>query len=655
LARPLRRPAVAGPAALTALVAVSTLLHWVAGRRITGLWIMPDEAIYARRGLDLWHHFSLPILNGQGAGYSVLYPALAGLPLAVPASLAHGYAWLKVVQALVVSLAAVPVFVYGRRLMPDAYALIAAALTVASPLTLYSGFVMTEVLYYPLAAFALLAMANAVTTARARDQVFTIAIVAAAIATRVQAVVLIGVFAAAILLDAVMARQRSRLRSFWPVWALLAAIALAVAVAPGVFGAYAGTLAGGYDAGNSAKFVYYHLAYIVLLVAVVPVAATGLLAVGALRGHERDPGARAVVAVAFATVVLVAIQVGTFAGRYAPHLLGRDLAAVPPILFVAFALWLARGAPRPYVLAAATILGVAAVVLAAPWNDLIENNALPDTMGIAPFLSHAGERPAVVIAFGVVLTLLLFLFTPRRFVLVMPALALAALAGSSVSADSLIASKVRFDQAAMIGTPRDWINRAVSAPVAYVYAGDTANVNIVWQQQFWNDRIDDVLAIPPYAVPGPIASRAEAPEGDGRLALEERYVVANDDLSFVGRPLAHQDRGEDYPGLTLWRLTGPPRIATSRTGFKPNGDMYGRGQFVAWGCAGGQLQLTLIPKATNDVTVTLDGVPALKAHIAGLEYWNGTVSVPSGHRGPCVFTIAGGELLGSTRVVFQPA
>jgi hypothetical protein len=237
----------------------------------------------------------------------------------------------------------------------------------------------------------------------------------------------------------------------------------------------------------------------------------------------------------------------------------------------------------------------------------------------------------------------------------MPALALVVLAGSSVSADSLIADKVRFDQAAMVGTPRDWIDRSVSAPVAYVYAGDTANVNIVWQQRFWNDRIDDVLAIPPYAVTGPIESRQEAPQADGQLLLSERYVVANDDLTFVGKPVAQHDRGPDYPGLTLWRLDGPPRIDTARTGFKPNGDMYGRAQVVAWGCRGGHLQLTLIPKATNDVTVTLDGSPALKAHIAGLEYWNGTVSVPDDHRGPCVFLISGGQLLGSTRVVFERA
>ena len=171
-----------------------------------------------------------------------------------------------------------------------------------------------------------------------------------------------------------------------------------------------GTFSGGYPLGSSLKLVYYHVAYVVLLVAIAPVAAAGILVVQALRGGERDPQARALLAVTTAAVVLVVVQVGMFAARYAPHLLGRDLAALPPILFAVFCLWLSRGSPRPYLVAAPTIFVVAVVAVAAPWNTLIANNALPDTMGIAPFLSHAGERPATVIAIGVVLALVVFLF-----------------------------------------------------------------------------------------------------------------------------------------------------------------------------------------------------------------------------------------------------
>ena len=118
--------------ALPALVGVSTLAHWLAGQRLHGLWIMPDEAIYAARAETLWRHGPWPLLHGAGAGYGVLYPLLAGLPLSV-GNFAHGYDSLKLLQALVMSLSAVPVFVYGRRLMPPGYALLAAALTVSSP------------------------------------------------------------------------------------------------------------------------------------------------------------------------------------------------------------------------------------------------------------------------------------------------------------------------------------------------------------------------------------------------------------------------------------------------------------------------------------------------------------------------------------------
>jgi hypothetical protein len=277
-------------------------------------------------------------------------------------------------------------------------------------------------------------------------------------------------------------------------------------------------------------------------------------------------------------------------------------------------------------------------------------------MGIAPFLSHVGERPATVIAFGVALSLLLFLFAPRRIALLLPALVLAALAASCVSASNLVADKVRFDQAAMVGVPRDWIDRATTAPVAYVFDGDTADVNIVWQQRFWNRRIRDVLAFPPYAVTGPLRSRQQAPSATGHIAVDERYVVANGDLTFVGSPVAQQDRGVDYPPLILWRLQGAPRIATARTGVKPNGDIYSTAQLVAWGCRGGQLQLTLIPKASNDVTVTLNGRNVLQASLTGREYWNGAVSVPENEKSDtCVFTIHGGLLLGSTRIVFVRA
>ena len=350
---------------MAAVVVISTLLHWLAGRRLGGLWIMPDEAVYAAWAVALWRHGSLSLLHGQGGGYAVLYPAVAGLPFSVE-GIARGYAALKLLQALVVSLAAVPVFVFGRRVMSPGYALLAAVLTVASPLLLYSGLVMTEVLFYPLAAVALLAVVRAVDSTTLRDQTAAFAMILAAALTRPQAIVFVGVFAAAILLDAAFARDWSQLRSFWPTWTLLGTAAVALAAFPSIVGYYADTLRGSYPLGLALRLSFEHLSFVALSTGLAPFAALVLLAAAAFRGRERDSAARALIAVCIATTGLVVLHVGFFAARYAPHLLGRDLAPLPPLLFLVFALWLGRGAPRARVAGALAAFAALCVVLVAP-------------------------------------------------------------------------------------------------------------------------------------------------------------------------------------------------------------------------------------------------------------------------------------------------
>lgn len=629
-------------------------MHWLAGRRLHGLWIMPDEAIYAERAIAFWRHFTLPVLHGQGAGYSVLYPIVAGIPLAV-GNVSQGYESLKLLQALIVSLTAVPIFWYGRRAMSNWYALLAGALAVSSPLLIYSGLVMTEVLYYPLAAFALLATAHAVETGTLRHQAIAFLLIVAAVLTRVQAVVLVAVFAAAVLVDAGFGRDIRKLRRFWPVWAVIALVALAVLASPGVFGAYAGTLSGGYPITRSVRLVYDHLAYIALEVAIAPFAALLVLAALAAGGRERDPKARALIAVALCATVLVSLQVGLFAARFAPHLLGRDLAALPAILFVIFALWLDRGCPRPKVVASAAVIATAAIVLGAPWNTLVARVALPDTMGIALFLHQTFARPASLIAIGAAVTLVLFRFLPRRVSAAIAAVVFAMLVVSSIAASNRVAQNVRYSQESLIGSPRDWIARTTSDPVAYLFNGDIETGNVVWQQQFWNPQIKDVVSLAPYIVTGPLPSSIQIQTpASGRLPIHERYVVANDRDTFAGTKVAHQDRGPDEYGLNLWRLDPPARLVQVTHGVEPNGDIIGSATITAFDCRNGALHLTLLPKASSTVSVSLDGQTILNANIAGLDFWNGTAYVPASHTsGRCDFTITGGLLLGSTQLAFE--
>ena len=627
---------------------MSTLAYGLADKRVPGLWIMPDEAIYADRAIRLWQDGSLSVLRGPGAGYGLLYPVLAG-PSLVLGSLTS----LQLLQAFVMSLTAVPVFLYGRRLMPPAYALLAATLTLGSPLLLYSGFVMTEALFYPLAALALLAITRAVETGAVRDQTIALALIAAAIATRTQAVVFVAVLAAAALLDSAVARDRSRLRSFWPTWLTVLVAALVTVTAPGVFGSYAGTLSGGYPIAASLRLTYEHLAYLALSTAVLPFAALGVLGVEALRGRNRDCGERALLIVTVCATVAVSAQVGFFAARFAPHLLGRDLASLPPLLFLVFALWLARGLPRGRWVALPVCFAVLALLALTPWNKLVIIAALPDSFDTAlVYRLSAHVDAATIVTLAGVALLACFAVVPRQAALALPAVMLTLLVATSVSASTLIVPLARADEQALLGSPRDWVDRAIDSDATYLYDGEP-EWNSVWQQRFWNKRLAHVLTFPPTRVPGPMVQQAHAPTPSGFVAIHDRYAVATDRYTFFGTPVAHHARGVDLEPLTLWRLAAPARLSTVTTGFLPNGDLVGPGTVTAYSCAGGNLELTLLPKDTDVVTVTLDGAQVLRRSIAGLRSWHGAIPVPASHKRTCHFTIKGGPLLGSTVVAFQ--
>lgn len=636
--------------ALPAVVGLSTLLHWLAGRRLSGLWILPDEAIYAERALALWREHTLPILHSEGAGYGIVYPAAAGLPLSV-GSLATGYASLKLLQALAMSLVAVPVFFLGRRYMRPSYALLAGVLALASPLLLYSGLVMTEVVMYPVGALSLLAIARAVETARGRDQAVALCLAALAVATRVQAVAVLPIFALASVVDCLLRRDLRRARRFWPLWAVFALVAAVAAAAPGVFGAYAGTLRGSYPLGAAAGLSFDHLSYLVLSTGIAPVTAVALLCVESVR-RRLEPGAQALVVVAACAVLVVVVQVGTFAARFAPHLLGRDLAMLPPILFLVLALWLDLGAPRPRLATGCVALAIFALLALTPWPHLVRIDALPDTFGLAIFFDAGTHRVAAIVAIAAAVVLALFATLPARRLLLLPALLLGGLVASSALAARDIARNVRAEQRQLVGPSRDWIESAAAGgPVTYLYDGESYWHN-VWQARFWNANLEDVVSLAPTHVPGPMPQRLVRPAPDGRLPIHTRYVVASDAHSFAGAPVARLDAVGD--GLTLWRLDGAPRLTTITRGIQRNGDMTEPGFVEAYDCGGGRLDVTLIPKSTTVVTLQLDGRVVQRTPIAGLEYWNGTVVVPpSATPRTCRFAIIGQSLLGSTRIAFM--
>jgi hypothetical protein len=288
-------------AALAALVIISTALRAWSALGVPVPWIAPDEMVYGLLGRSLWLHGSLAILGGPTPYYSLLTPLLAGFPLAA-FGLGTGYDVLHGIQAFVMSLAAVPVYLWARTIVSRRDALVAAVLTLATPVLAYAGLVMTEVLFYPLLVTAAWAGAEAIARPTRRTQILLLVAFAAVCATRIQAIVLIPALVTAALLDAWIARSWGRLKRqvpaaiglgallvVWAVWRLVSGKA--------ALGGYDVVASTSYSVGAAARFVLYHGASLLILCGLFPVAALALKLVEALRHGEADERVRAYLAV----------------------------------------------------------------------------------------------------------------------------------------------------------------------------------------------------------------------------------------------------------------------------------------------------------------------------------------------------------------------
>lgn len=654
-------------AVLALLVGVSTAVRFYAATRIDGLWIAPDEMIYASLGRSLWEDGEMRIYGGPTGFYSLVYPALAGLPLVLFGQ-EDGYVVLKALQAVVMSLTAVPVYLWTRRLASAGWALVAAALTLAVPGLLYAGFIMTEVAFYPALALAAWATAAALERPTLARQALLVGAIVLAAATRLQALVLLPVLVTAVVLAALLERDRRLPLRLWPALAGLAVPALAWATwrvaADGwdaVLGSYAAAAGSGYTLGESSRYVVYHLGDLLLVTAFFPLAAVALLAWGAFRGREPSRAMRAYLATALSYVAGVVVEVGVFASEHVDQLAERDLIGLAPVVFVGFAAWLQRGAPRPRVATAAVALIALGVLLALPLRDLVQQRAIPDAFGLVPLIwlrEHAADATfELVVWLAAAVVAVAFVLVPRRLVPVLPAVATCALAFASVAATREVEQNVAFDQRYLLGGERGWIDRVADEPVAYLYFGERY-WNGVWQTLHWNRRVRHVYTPEGVRLPPGLPLSVVRIADDGRFLLPlagelpERLLVASSRQRLRGEPISElRQQFLEQPGLTLWRLDPPARMDSILTGVRPDGDMHEPAVMRVWDCGRGRLELTLLPKLSTSVELRVNDRVQRVLTFAGEEFVNATVFPPAGARF-CRFEIRGDSLLGSTRIEF---
>jgi len=612
LARGARARAVAVPARVwvAGIVVCSAAVRIALAHRMVAPWIMVDELIYSELAKSLAGHGRFLVRGVPSTGYGFVYPALIAPAWRLHGAIPDAYATAKQINAVVMSIAAVPAYALARRLLAIGPSLAVAVLTVLIPSMLYTGTLMTENAFYPLFLCACLALVVMLERPTALRQVGVLVVCAACFATRAQAIALFGAAVLAPVLHGLFERDlRVRLRRFAVLYGIVGAgiaLALAVTVLRGrsplsLLGAYRAATGAGYSVGDVLHYILWHVAELDLYVGIVGFAA--LLALW-LAPQAASPAARAYAAATLPVVVLLVVEVAIFASRQSFRIEERNDFYLTPLFLVPL-VGLAVGAlPRRgrAVLVAALVAGVLPVAI--PFGRFVNPSAVSDTLGLMPWwwLQDQGVHfgPLRLVALGVGLVAASsFVLLPRP---VLSSLVLAT--GVYFVLVSVVAENGRHGirQASAGGlwagirkAHPDWIDRRIGrgADVAFLwhYTGETRPL---WNNEFFNRSVGTV-----YTVDGPDAADGGLPEtpvrgrGDGTLVTAAgrvpvvRYAVSYADIAGT---VLERDPGI---GLALYRVDGPLVILTRVDGVYP--DSWG-GRKVSYRrnrCSGGTLTVRL--------------------------------------------------------------
>jgi hypothetical protein len=662
--------------ALVALVLASTAARFALYRGVDAPWIAPDEQLYGLLGRSLLAGDGLTVLGESVPFYSLLYPLLVGLAF-VGNDLAGGVTLVQALQAFLMSATAVPVFLWARPAVGWRWALVAGGLTVLIPGLAYGALFMSEALYYLVATVAVWALASCLHNPTLTRQALLLGAIGVALLTRLQAVGFAGAIVAAILVLAVSERSTAPVRRMRLTLAALGAVALVWTVSRVVLGgvgellgAYAPLAeARSYSLADVAQSVAWQTGAVTIVTVGIPLVALAILAWGVLRGREADPYVRALVAAAASYIVVTIVEVGAFASRFVEHVTERQLLSVIPPAFVALVVWLHRGAPRPQPVASLAALLVAASALLLPLERVTTLAAYADAPSLIPLerlsrhLSQASFE--AVYAAAVASVLLLAVFVPRR-----AAPALAGLVAVGLAVGSLVASReIRNGshterERTFAGAPRGWIDASGARDVTLLLTGERFWPS-TWELIFWNESVGRIARFPGVLSPGAVPQDVVVPHVDGSLStvegadLDTAHVATSTDVMLVGERLASTPASFEQPGMALWRVTPPARLAQRIVGLRPNGDLHtGEAANIrVYACGPGRLELTLLGKEGKPTRVLVGGQVAAERAIPPRKVWRPSVPAPAIANGKkiCVFTLETDGLVGSTRIEWVPS
>ena len=624
---------------LSLLVVVSAVIRSALAFGDPSPWIFSDELLFSELGKSLaaTGHFAIRENAGSG-GFGVVYPALISPAWALFQKVPTAYEVAKGINAVVMSLAAIPVYVLARRLVGSALALGAAVLSLALPGMVYTSTIMTENAFYPVFLFWVLAVVLALERPTVLRQLAAVGVTFLAYMTRNQAAVLVPALVTAIVLLVLLEASSDergfttaagrRVAAFAATWAtLVAGVAVFFAVEVGskgktvssaVLGGYSVLTESNYSVHETARWFVYHLGELDLAVGVLPFAAFVFFLGVALRRTPPSRQARVFAAVALSACFWLTLAVAAFATTpYGHQILERNLFYLEPLFMVALVAW--AGGNLPHVPSLTAVAGLIAATLAGvvPYDSLLTPNEVANAFGILPLWravirgfvapSHLSE----VVILAALAAGLVFVLLPRRALLVAPALVLVYLAFANSPVEGRISQASRESRYGGVQVRRDWIDHAVGTTkpvVAAIWSGSTGvNFVTLWDNEFFNRSV------------GPVYNLQGAPDGlpqetisiDPRSAVlrhadgspvRARYVLTDKSLQVAG-PVIASDPGL---GMMLYRVGGPIRLVRQTQGISPDLWSGPTVQYTRYPCARGTLSVRLAgyrPLQPRPVTV----------------------------------------------------
>jgi hypothetical protein len=499
---PARRARIAILAAVYGLAAAVLILHQ-RGRVVPDGFI--DELTYGRVAQNLAAGDGFTY-QGLSPGYRSLYPYVIAPAWALLDGSAAYHAALAL-NAGLMNLVVFPTYAIARRVAPFWWATAAAAAAALTPSMVWSAYLLTEALAYPLAAAAIWAMVRALHDPAWRWTAAALALCLLCALTRTHLLILFVAFGLAVAIDVARAgrgelHERARERRF-ALAALAVLIVLGAAVAltgarETALGTYASTLEHTGGPLELLRLAGQYVGVIAVVGLLTPLLA--LVAHAAGRRGWRDPELGPLLCVGLgALFALLAIGAWSTA-TISPELRERYVFYGTPVFAACWAALPGRVSART--LGAITLGAVAYLVLvpdgAGRRDEFVGYTigSLADrALGVGSIVSRSplggvDAWAACALVVGLAATAGLRSGGRRAAVLlVVPTLAFGAGVLHTRQRDSNLSS-ARF--AKRYPQPPDWIARNSAGPAAFVMTRGTDRFAI-WHAELWNPSLDRVF------------------------------------------------------------------------------------------------------------------------------------------------------------------